>query len=630
MRPLLLILLLSCLRVSYAQVTMYGTTAAGGANGFGVLFSVSSAGSYQVLYPFAGGTDGANPYASVVMGAGPKLYGTTRNGGASGNGTIFSYDTLTHTYLKAADFTGSNGAHPDGDLIFFNNKFYGLAPFGGATGNGTIFSYDPSTGVLSDVYDLTIATGTHPHGKLTVYHNQLYLVNTLGGASGGGTIAVYDPVTGLCTAVYNFSSKGTPHSGLVVIDSLLYGTNIGAGSVGSIYFGSIYSFNPASGTYTDLYFPNFYYDGAYPNDLTVKNGILYGTMQQGDQYGGGGTLFSFDPVAKTFKEEWGFINIYRPSDAFEPVSPPTSVPDGSWWGTTTGGGSVSAGAIYAGRLDGRGFTKVVEFTGPNGENPRGLLYIPDTTTIGTLPQTITFGNLVKTYGDSSFDGGAVASSGLPVTYTSSDTSIAVIDSNRIRIKGAGTAFITAYQSGNSVYAAATPVTDTLTVNKAPLIIKADSITIPYKAPIPPLTVSYSGFVYGENSSVLLVQPTVTSMAPTPVPDPGTYSISASGAVARNYEITYLPGALVVEPTCDCLSAWISAPGTLSVDIQSDKAQVVELEIFNTGGQRVLRKRLSLQEGFNHFEIPVGNLRPGVYFILVVGRKLLLTKSIRIN
>src|SRR5438046_874205 len=108
MRPLLLILLLSCLHVSNAQVKMYGTTAAGGAGGFGVLFSVHSDGSnYQVLYPFAGGTDGANPYASVVMGMGSKLYGTTRNGGASGNGTIFSYDTLTHTYLKAADFTGA-------------------------------------------------------------------------------------------------------------------------------------------------------------------------------------------------------------------------------------------------------------------------------------------------------------------------------------------------------------------------------------------------------------------------------------------------------------------------------------------------------------------------------------------
>jgi len=630
MRPLLLILLLSCLHVSYAQVKMYGTTAAGGANGFGVLFNVNSDSSYQVLYSFAGGTDGANPYASVVMGTGAKLYGTTRNGGTSGNGTIFSYDTGTHTYQKAADFTGANGAHPDGDLIFFNNKFYGLAPFGGASGKGAIFSYDPSTGTLSNVCNLTNATGAHPHGKLTVYNNQLYFVNTLGGAGGGGTIAVYDPATSACTVLYNFSGNSTPHSGLVIIDSLLYGTAVGAGSPGSTSFGSIYSFNPANGTYTDLYFPNFYYDGSYPNDLTVKDSILYGTMQQGDQYGGGGTLFSFDPVAKTFQERWGFINIYRPSDAFEPVSPPVPAPDGSWWGTTTGGGSVSAGAIYRGKLDGTGFAKVVEFTGANGENPRGVLYIPDTTTHGTTPQTITFANLVKTYGDPDFDGGAVASSGLPVTYSSSDTSVVVIDSSRIHITGAGTALITASQPGNSTYAAATPVTDTLIVSKAPLTITANSFTIPYKAPLPPLTVTYSGFVYGQDFSVLLVQPTVTSMAPTPTPEPGTYSIEAAGAVARNYLITYVPGALVVEPTCDCLNAWMSGAGTLTVAIQSDDAQRAELTIFSRSGQKALSTMLSLQKGFNYFDVSVGGLRSGIYYIRVTGKNLHLTKTIRIN
>lgn len=625
MRPLLLILLLSCLRVTYAQVKMYGTAAAGGANGFGVLFSVNSDGSnYQVLYSFAGGADGATPYASVVMGTGTKLYGTTRNGGASSNGTIFSYDTLTHTYLKAADFTGANGAHPTGDLIFFNNKFYGLAPFGGSSGKGTIFSYDPSTGTLSDVYDLTNSTGTHPYGNITVYRGLLYFVNSLGGTGGGGTIDVFDPANSACTVLYNFSGDFTPHSGLVVIDSLMYGTVVGGTDAGNLY-----SFDPANGTYTDIYNPNSYTDGAFPNSLSVKNGILYGTMQQGDHEGGGGTLFSFDPVAKSFQKLWTFINIYRPSDAFEPVSPPVPVPDGTWVGTTVGGGLLSAGAIYR-RDANNGFVKLVEFTGANGENPRGVLYIPDTTTIGTTPQTITFGNLVKTYGDPDFDGGAVASSGLPVTYTSSDMAIAIIDSSRIHITGAGTTLITASQPGNSTYAAATPVTDTLTVSKASLTITANSITIPYKTPLPPLSVTYSGFVYGQDSSVLLVQPTVTSMAPGPVPEPGTYSIEAAGAAARNYVITYVPGALVVEPTCDCLNAWMSGPGTLTVDIQSDDVQQAVLSIFSRSGQRVLRTVLSLQKGFNYFDISVGNLRSGIYYVTVTGRKLHLTQTIRIN
>lgn len=634
MRPLLLILLLSCLRVSYAQVKMYGTTAAGGANGFGVLFSINSDGSsYQVLHSFAGGADGANPYASVVMGTDSKLYGTARNGGSSGNGAIFSYDTLTHTYAKAADFTGANGAHPDGDLIFFNNKLYGLAPFGGASGKGTIFSYDLSAGTLADAFDLTTGTGTHPHGNLTVYHGRLYFVNSLGGTGGNGTIANFDPATGICTVLYNFpanlSGNGSPHSGLVVIDSLMYGSVVSGDNAGNLY-----SFDPASGTYTDIYDLNSYSDGAFPNNLRVKDGILYGTAQQGlvtRDGPGGGTIFSFDPAAKSFWNRWPFVNVNRPTDMAEPVSPPVPLPDGTWIGTDLSGGQIAGGTIYKWDITNGSAYKIFEFTGANGEQPRGTLYIPDSITHSTTPQTITFANISKTYGDPDFDGGAVASSGLPVTYSSSDTNVAVInDSNKIHITGAGTALITAYQPGNSTYAPATPVTDTLTVNKASLTITANSFTIPYRTPIPPLTVTYSGFVYGQDSSVLLVQPTVTSTAPSPTPEAGTYSIEAAGAVASNYLITYVPGALVVEPPSDRLTVWMSGPGTLTVVIQSDDAQRAELTVFSRQGQKVVRTMLSLQKGFNYFDIAVGDLRPGIYFVRVAGRKLNLTKTIRIN
>jgi len=69
----------------------------------------------------------------------------------------------------------------------------------------------------------------------------------------------------------------------------------------------------------------------------------------------------------------------------------------------------------------------------------------------------------KQVGDVDFFPFAHASSGDPVTLTSSNTNVATIVNNKIRIKGAGTTNITASQNGNNTFAAASNVTKKLTV-----------------------------------------------------------------------------------------------------------------------------------------------------------------------
>jgi hypothetical protein len=82
-------------------------------------------------------------------------------------------------------------------------------------------------------------------------------------------------------------------------------------------------------------------------------------------------------------------------------------------------------------------------------------------------QTITFNTLpTKTFGDGDFAPGASASSGLTVSYSSDNLSVATIVSGQIHIVGAGTANITASQGGDANNLAATNATQTLTVNKA--------------------------------------------------------------------------------------------------------------------------------------------------------------------
>lgn len=79
-------------------------------------------------------------------------------------------------------------------------------------------------------------------------------------------------------------------------------------------------------------------------------------------------------------------------------------------------------------------------------------------------QTILFNALpVKNTDDDDFDPGATVNSGLPITYTSSDTRVATIVNGKVHIVGVGTSIITASQPGNSVTHAAAPVKQSLTV-----------------------------------------------------------------------------------------------------------------------------------------------------------------------
>ncbi|MVT08799.1 LamG-like jellyroll fold domain-containing protein [Chitinophaga tropicalis] len=80
-------------------------------------------------------------------------------------------------------------------------------------------------------------------------------------------------------------------------------------------------------------------------------------------------------------------------------------------------------------------------------------------------QVITFPPIPgKSTGDADFVPTATTSSGLPVDYSSSDTTVAVVTANgKIHITGAGFADITAYQNGNAQYYPALPTVRRLQV-----------------------------------------------------------------------------------------------------------------------------------------------------------------------
>ena len=214
-----------------------------------------------------------------------------------------------------------------------------------------------------------------------------------------------------------------------------------------------------------------------------------------------------------------------------------NLPTGLSYGTTAINPTASAsrykisGAIYSGSVD-----QLLAATGNIATNWEAIIpgVVTDWTFSILQPQTITFGSLpAKTYGDASFNLVATASSGLSVTYVSSDTSVATVSGSAVTILKAGSTVITASQAGNSSYAAATSVPQTLTVNKAGSTISVTgttSFTYSGNAQGPgtssvagssgAVSYSYSGSGYG---------PTATK--PTSA---GSYTVTATVAADTNY------------------------------------------------------------------------------------------------
>jgi uncharacterized repeat protein (TIGR03803 family) len=289
---------------------LYGTTYYGGAPNHGTVFKLDPTDTETVLYSFAGGTDGANPYASLVQDPAGNLYGTTQRGGASGQGTVFKVDTVgTETVLY--NFTGgSDGGSPDGALVLdAAGNLYGTTFGGGALCDhrriycGVVFKLD-TTGTEIVLHTFTGGTdGFFPvAGLVRDSAGTLY-----GTTSEAGTIFQLD-ATGNETVLYSFTggaSGGNPYAGLVRDPAgNLYGTtNYGGDSTCGNGSGCGVVFQlDTTGTETVLYRFTGGADGANPELgrlIRDSAGNLYGTTQLGGP-SNNGVVFKIAGTSATF------------------------------------------------------------------------------------------------------------------------------------------------------------------------------------------------------------------------------------------------------------------------------------------------------------------------------------------
>ncbi|MDO3627646.1 MBG domain-containing protein, partial [Mucilaginibacter sp. BT774] len=189
-------------------------------------------------------------------------------------------------------------------------------------------------------------------------------------------------------------------------------------------------------------------------------------------------------------------------------------------------------------------------TASGAVNPNYTIsYVAGTLTVNKVGLIITSDNKSKNYG--------AALPALTASYTgfvngdnsSSLTTQPTISTTATAASPVNTYPITASGAVNPNYTISY-VAGTLTVNKVGLTITADNKSKDYGAGLPVLTVSYTGFVNGDNSSSLTTQPTISTTGTLSSPV-GNYSITASGAVNPNYSISYVPGTLSINKLAVC-------------------------------------------------------------------------------
>jgi uncharacterized repeat protein (TIGR03803 family) len=341
------------------------------------LFAVSQE---KVLYDFKG-TDGAKPGASLIFDAAGNLYGTTSIGGSYGTGcggqgcgTVFKLvpgangkwtETVLHSFTG-----GSDGSQPFNSLIFdVAGNLYGTTSDGGAYGTGcggyggygcgTVFQLTRSAnGKWTEKVLHSFGNGkdgADPAGLAFDAHGNLYGTTIGGGAYGGaGTVFQLAPgAHGKWTekVLHSFSYENydgySPWAG-VIFDTAgnLYGTTSAGGTnstdCNSDGCGTVFQLTPgAKGKWKEKLLHSFGFgkDGFLPYAGLIIDaaGNLYGTTY----YGGArnlGTVFRLTPEADGEWREQVLHSFGNGNDGFDPVAGLTIDAAGNLYGSTPDGG----------------------------------------------------------------------------------------------------------------------------------------------------------------------------------------------------------------------------------------------------------------------------------------------------
>jgi uncharacterized repeat protein (TIGR03803 family) len=363
---------------------LYGTTfQAGGKNNYGTVFELSpkAGGGWteRVLHNFDYNLkDGVFPVPTLIFDHAGNLYGTTEGGGRYENGIVFGLSPKagggwTETVLHDFNKNGTDGAYPYAGLIVdADGNLYGTTWEGGKfspeckiNGCGTVFELSPKKGgvwvetILHNFND-DGEDGIGPEAGLTLGANgDLYGTTFQGGKNGGGTVFELSPKTSggwKETVLHNFGkgSDGRWPEASLIFDASgnIYSTTVSGGNYG---FGTVFELSPKTGGgWAETILHNFTNSGnggytPFAALILDASGNLYGATSTGGKYGSygsGGTVFELSPRAGGGWTEKLLHSFGKGTDGSNPYSSLTFDGHGHLYGTTVEGGKYVDGTVF--------------------------------------------------------------------------------------------------------------------------------------------------------------------------------------------------------------------------------------------------------------------------------------------
>lgn len=362
----------------------FGTTVGGGkgaSGGYGTVFQLSPSGTKTILYAFEGDLNGSRPQAGLAGGKDGVLYGDAVYSGnnfkcnESGCGTVFALTPSGSGYSESLIYVfqgGSDGANPLASLLTDKSgALYGTTFHGGGApactpGCGTAFKLTPSASGYTETLLHTFtggSDGAYPataliaDGKGALYGTTLY--GGTGNCSSGsfgpgcGTVFKLTPSGGSYAETILYTFRGGPTDGANPRAALLAGKNgalVGTTEAGGSKagHGTVFELTRSGSGYTERVLYRFKggKDGADPDDApglyADANGALYSTTALGGGAractGGCGTVFKLTPSGSGYTET--VLHRFKGgSDGATPYGSVTADATGALYGTTWVGGS---------------------------------------------------------------------------------------------------------------------------------------------------------------------------------------------------------------------------------------------------------------------------------------------------
>jgi uncharacterized repeat protein (TIGR03803 family) len=290
----------------YGTTTLGGTSANCNSFGCGTVFELSPTGSgytKTTLYSFngysaSGDNDGSWPTAGLVLDSKGRLFGTTGNGGSSSDaGTVFMLthsssgwkETILHT------FSGTDGFKPAANLLMDSHgNLYGTTVEGGAFNQGTVFMLSPTASGWKHAILHSFSAkgdGAQPYGIIFDAAGNIYGNTFFGGTTANDCGEVFElsrTSTGWKeTNLHIFTGKngdGCQTVPFFAFDAAgrLYGTTSGGGN--DFFSGTVFTLSHASGVWKESVIYRFTGadDGGAPGAIAFSpSGELFGITNYG-------------------------------------------------------------------------------------------------------------------------------------------------------------------------------------------------------------------------------------------------------------------------------------------------------------------------------------------------------------